>query len=536
MKNKWPIVFTMLFIGLLMWVLNYLTPEFMDDYMYKFIFFDYTFDLSRPVQTFGDVLSSQYHHYFGLNGRTIVHLFVQTFTGILGKPLFNLCNAAVFVAFVYLLTRMSTKINVLNLCFNAALILCLFPAFGEEILWMTGSINYMWSAMVVCLWLICLKQQEDRPVAGKHLMYGLLSVLVGWTHEGITMPLAASLLVDLYVRRKTICKQASFPLMIGFIVGAFLCSFSPGTIARSGLGGGLTMLTFLQKTESLLRVCVRLKVFPVFVLTLLMVSLGSKGSRRQWLAAFYRNNRTLCNATLFSFGVVFLSGFWSMRSAIGIELFSFILLLRAISLCDLRSIVFIKQIICIGGGILYALLLCLSIPNYRAYQNMLAQIAERKSDVIIYRENHIPNILGLYVIRPVIGPFDYNDFWNQKIAAVYHYDRIAFVPKMIYDDIVSHNEKITDISKQQDYPFYVVPLLDTRGTVQPFFELHPTDYDRLPFYVRPFAPRLERYAATEVPASKFGVLNIQGQPYLFVGRNEMIDNRVKAISVRGQGE
>ena len=66
--------------------------------------------------------------------------------------------------------------------------------------------------------------------------------------------------------------------------------------------------------------------------------------------------------------------------------------------------------------------------------------------------------------------------------------------------------------------------------VRPYFILSPTDYSSLPFYIKPFASKLDRYSATEVPVTtNFEILNIEGQNYLFVEKNDMIDNRLRDI-------
>ena len=74
---------------------------------------------------------------------------------------------------------------------------------------------------------------------------------------------------------------------------------------------------------------------------------------------------------------------------------------------------------------------------------------------------------------------------------------------------------------------------DYEKTIHPYFILHPTDFNSLPFYIKPFASKLDRYSATEVPVTtNFGILDIEGQNYLFVEKNDMIDNRLKDIVLR----
>ena len=102
MKNKILIITTLLLIGIAFWVLNFLTPEYNDDYFYKFIFDGDNANVNMPITSLEDVMFSQYNHYFNMNGRAIVHVVVQLFSGMWGKPIFNVINSLVFY-FLYML-------------------------------------------------------------------------------------------------------------------------------------------------------------------------------------------------------------------------------------------------------------------------------------------------------------------------------------------------------------------------------------------------------------------------------------------------
>lgn len=65
-KNKALILFS---IYLLFWYLNYCTPLIFDDYIYSFIFSDYSMGVPLPdtaakIDSFKDILVSQWNHYF----------------------------------------------------------------------------------------------------------------------------------------------------------------------------------------------------------------------------------------------------------------------------------------------------------------------------------------------------------------------------------------------------------------------------------------------------------------------------------------
>ena len=134
-------------------VLNFLTPQYHDDFVYKFMFEGGSVNYDHPVRSIGDIVASQVEHYHSVNGRSIVHFLVQLFTGLLGKTIFNLFNVIVFCAFIFLLKKQSTgstrQEGDAKFCVSTLVTLVLvllMPRFKDTFLWMTGSINYLWSA------------------------------------------------------------------------------------------------------------------------------------------------------------------------------------------------------------------------------------------------------------------------------------------------------------------------------------------------------------------------------------------------------
>lgn len=78
MKTKKLCIYTTLcIIGIAFGILNFLTPEYIDDYLYKFIFHEEGASLDSLITSLWDVFYSQYNHYFVFNGRVVVHTIVQ---------------------------------------------------------------------------------------------------------------------------------------------------------------------------------------------------------------------------------------------------------------------------------------------------------------------------------------------------------------------------------------------------------------------------------------------------------------------------
>ena len=527
------VALTLLLIVAAMWMLNYLTPEMGDDLWYKFVFVSNDVDITRPIGSFWDVLVSQYTPYHCVNGRAVVHVLAQLFTGVWGKLAFNFCNAIVFAIFIYFLTRLVTKVSALNLLCVGSVMFILFPGFGVMNLWMTGSINYLWTSAAVCLFLLLFNSLKNEPLRIKHCLLGFLCIFIGWMHEGYVVPLGASLGIYALVNWKTICRRAIFPLIIGFAFGAALCMFAPGTLHRASTGYGINLWGVMMRISSGFAVCCQLKVFYA----LLCVAAGWVGFNRfkrrdLGLKSLYMENLVVCNALLFSFGVVFLSGFTVVRSAAGTELFSLILLLRIVAKMKIKWAKPLKIAICACGAVLYGFVLFWSLQNDKDSSSLLAEIKNGTTDIVVFEDRKIPAYIADYIIKM---NRDYNSPYNIYIATLYHRDKISFIPKNIYEAIMSQSHEISRIDRQRDFAFYVIPL-DAEDTenLHPVFILNPTDFDTLPFWLRTFAHKLDRYTATEIPIAErfFNIAEIDGGKYLFISRNKMIDNRVKDIELR----
>ena len=135
--------------GALMLLLNLLTPMICDDYRYAF-----SFATGERITGVGEIIPSLAAHGHVLNGRYAPHFFVQLFA-MLPEICFDAVNTAVFLLLVtgiYRLARGEAWDVLLLLGVFGALFL-LPPVFGQNMLWMAGSCNYLWPAAVL-VWLM----------------------------------------------------------------------------------------------------------------------------------------------------------------------------------------------------------------------------------------------------------------------------------------------------------------------------------------------------------------------------------------------
>lgn len=148
-------------VFLVMLLLNILTVKVMDDYLYAF-----SFETGERITNVFQIFPSMYRHYFTMNGRLIVHFLVQIFE-LLPAIIFDVLNTFMFcvlIALIYYYSyyRMTKKHNALMLTGIAAMLWKFTPAFGHAFLWQDGSVNYLWPAVFVLLYLLPLVAIYDN--------------------------------------------------------------------------------------------------------------------------------------------------------------------------------------------------------------------------------------------------------------------------------------------------------------------------------------------------------------------------------------
>ena len=131
-----------------MFVCNILTPYLVDDFFYYF-----SFATGEPLTSVLDIFPSMLAHASIMNGRLSAHFLVQLFM-LFPKIVFDLVNAGMFCLLVWLITTYasSRRNNLLTIAVFCTIWLY-EPAFSQVNMWQDGAVNYLWSAVVVLLYL-----------------------------------------------------------------------------------------------------------------------------------------------------------------------------------------------------------------------------------------------------------------------------------------------------------------------------------------------------------------------------------------------
>ena len=248
-RLPWQTVFVA--VLMIFFLRNLLMPIIADDYSYAFIWdgdgrgnlID-GLDPNRleRVESFGDILYSQWQHYFTWGGRTIAHILVQFFVWQ-GKLLFDVVNTLVFGAFMLLLIKVGTGLNLreLNktyLLFTLAAIHFCTPSPIITTIWLTGACNYLWMSTAILLFLLPYAQAYRQKSAAdsspvKVFVMALLGLVAGWSIEpGAVVACLVTLMFVVHFRRENNLQPWMKVGFVFLVIGTAILLFAPGNIHR----------------------------------------------------------------------------------------------------------------------------------------------------------------------------------------------------------------------------------------------------------------------------------------------------------------
>lgn len=186
-------------VFLWMFLLNCLTPYIADDFT-----FAYAFDTGLRLHSLPQLLKSLAYHYYEWSGRVVVKFFAQGFT-MFPKVLFNLCNAAAYLALALVIYRLARgrRTGRYDLVVFALILASLWeisPAFGQTNLWMCGACNYLWASLGCLAFLLPWRYYLQKPFAGSWRLtagMALAGLLAGWLSENTSAGMLVCLVLCL---------------------------------------------------------------------------------------------------------------------------------------------------------------------------------------------------------------------------------------------------------------------------------------------------------------------------------------------------
>lgn len=287
------------------------------------------------IESFGDVVESQYQFYLTANGRTSVQFMTQVFAGLLGQGVFAVCNGVMMVLFIWLLVSFTLRlpcdrglwkrsINVSSWNYLVSLIALffLFPRLDSVIIWapLSFALNYLWVGVMFLAYMMLFVRSRRKSA-----WVLLLALLLGWSNEAFTIPLSGTLFFY-WIKNKGAVRPSQRLMIIALWVGTALSVLSPGTLLRATvMAEGRNASSFIT---GLAECYMDVKFFWVCVAYMLLVLVF--GSRRRFRVVVRRNGWLIL---MLGIGVLFsIPAHTYSNSLICVELISFIILLRELRL------------------------------------------------------------------------------------------------------------------------------------------------------------------------------------------------------------
>lgn len=214
-----------------------LTPYFANDYRYFLVQGTQDF-----VSSFGDILVSQYRHYFEWGGRSVAHVIAQTLLWW-GKPASAVAQALCYVTLILFIyynaygIKPTLRLRLMPIFIISLLLFMQLRAYGEVVFNIVSSANYLWTTTIVLIFLLPYRISMERDLETHILvllpMMFILGVLAGWSNENTAAAVATGLglylLFNLRMHRLKLWQCVGYT---GFLIGFALLIFAPGNQAR----------------------------------------------------------------------------------------------------------------------------------------------------------------------------------------------------------------------------------------------------------------------------------------------------------------
>ena len=215
------------------------------------------------VRNIEDLVESSYYHYMNANGRLFPHMTSQAFGALIGKPVFDILNAVMFVLLVTVVTMLVDGgrnkfwkwwVVVLSGLWIA------MPESNTGFFLMTYALNYLWSSVFCALFIwIYLYLDRQKLSVGWLLLGCIYSFGAGWSHEGLAVGIAAGIFFDnLLSFHSHHLNRQKLAMAIFFCIGAAFLCLSPGNFTRTD--AALPLYNHLLSFS-------RLRVFWLFLLS-----------------------------------------------------------------------------------------------------------------------------------------------------------------------------------------------------------------------------------------------------------------------------
>lgn len=393
----------LLLMGVAVYLICSCNPLRWDDLMYEYMWYDYRpvgllhpINLENRIDNITEAFVSQCNHYVVMNGRFIVHFITQCFCGFVGKDVFNVCNAIVYICFLFFGIRFVGAKNIHQILFVLVGLWLLPPIqwiFSFDVVF---PINYLWTTTACLFFLLQFHKvsKSEYISVWPNLLFLLFGFLCGNFHEGFTLLISGSLFFYVLFHFREMNKS-QWCLIVGIWLGTLTVIGSPGIWGRATGASAMSISELLSRKLDIFLYSKRLYLLII----LLFISYFFLGKRQ--ILLFLKQNQIECLVVVFGFIFLFFLPYYAQRMGFPMEIFSVLLTLK---LCLLLPV---QKIFCriISFCLSLILLIHVSVTVYYAkkvgseYHSMLNEYI-KSSEGLAYRQSfEVPKLWRSYVLR-----------------------------------------------------------------------------------------------------------------------------------------
>ena len=235
------LIFSIFLVFLTLFVFNRKTFTHGDDFIYTYFFTTY-----EDINSISDIIESQKMHYNEWGGRIIVHTVLQALLQLPDIVIDGL-NSLIFVVLIVLIyyhvkARGRHSLSLFWLIFFFTWLLQ--PAFGDTVLWITGSLNYLWATVMVLAFLLPYRfYRGRRPKGAMNILLCAISlfcgIIAGWTNENTVAGLIVMVMSFLFYYRISGMKLPLWGILglVGVVCGYACMILAPGNFMRAQAEG-----------------------------------------------------------------------------------------------------------------------------------------------------------------------------------------------------------------------------------------------------------------------------------------------------------
>lgn len=220
-----------------MFKLNTLTGYVVDDYL-KYM-------AAVKIHTIGDMYQALERYYLTWSGRVWGEFFSLLFLSM-PKSIFNIANSVIYIVLLLLVYLHITKGKYWSLPILIYInfsVWIFLPAFGQDILWLTGAGNYLWTIIIPLTFMLFYRLYDGNSKTFRnyflYIIIFILGIFSGWANENFSVGIIGFILCYMwrYKMKYNLIPQFSILGLLGTLVGSAAMWLAPGNFIRYAAEG-----------------------------------------------------------------------------------------------------------------------------------------------------------------------------------------------------------------------------------------------------------------------------------------------------------